>query len=430
MAGGSEYSILADILDKQYAQDLGTNPFIMGAKALPETLVTDPQDKWWESALQGLALGGARGFMTRAGVIQAEEEKRDYETAMLDFFKAQTPQDKEAVIASNRLPPGFAGQFGLAKAVDDLGFGGQEQISPAAATALGLNPNLVGEPVQIANLIRDKERLDKWGDVDFYRDKSAAGAYGKLGGAQDFALDLGTNIPAATKAAEKAREAIATTPIARNLQTLLGYADQIEALAVQGTPIADDAIVTAYLKTIDPPSMARDSEVNRVAEARDYLSAAVGQLNKKILAGSTFTPEEKQNIINAVRVVKESAQDKYWDAVRSQLRPMIADGSLAAFKSFDVPFLPDKYRPEVEGLRGIGTKALSAIANGDRETYNVMRFEIESMLDKQLAPAPSGKGDMSTVKLPGGKTLQIPSAELAGKSREEQKVVIQKYLGR
>lgn len=430
MPTGNELNIIGNILDSQYQQDLATSPYLMGAKILPQSLVVQPGQSALSAGASGLGLGLAQGFLTRFGVNQAQDEKRDYEDAMIKYLGTTDPTARQTLIDERTLPAGFAAKMALAEALDQQDLA-KNSITAADAAALGLPDNLVGRPIQVANLVAAQNKLATWTDPDLKAKLAAAAAAGGLSGKQGFNVEQGVLPQNAIDARKVADAAIAKAPITKTYQSMLSYAEQLKALVNQNSPLADDAMITAFVKIEDPNSVAREGEVARVMRARDYLSQAIGAYNKKIMGGSSFSPEEKKNLINAIDVIQGAAANKYFDVVQNAVKSTVRTGGVAALAGWYPPVIPPQYKDEVEGWNGIGSSYMDALQKGDIDTAKKISLTTLDLISSggftnanptSSAPAAGSQ----SVKWIDGKIYQIP----AGLSRDQAKAYMLQHFGK
>jgi len=102
----------------------------------------------------------------------------------------------------------------------------------------------------------------------------------------------------------------AITDVRKNFNEINDAA--IRALAISeggNSGVADLGLVVSFLKNIDPGSVARESEVDAVANARGVLDGFEA-LTKKFTTGEKLTDKQRQQIVDAITQIKEAVAAK------------------------------------------------------------------------------------------------------------------------
>ena len=103
-------------------------------------------------------------------------------------------------------------------------------------------------------------------------------------------------------------------------------------LAASGSPIGDVGIVVNFLKVLDPRSVARESEVASVEEARSLISN-VEALYNKALTGEKLTQSQRNQIIQASKILQSSSADYYLKQLYRRQNELNEKGIPATFTS-------------------------------------------------------------------------------------------------
>lgn len=157
-----------------------------------------------------------------------------------------------------------------------------------------------GRPGDIDRLSGDLQKLKEQGlvsDKDF-REQSKVLRQQKYAGVEDrrkAAIGLRKDYNRDSKDLQKSNLAYKT----------------IERLVNSGKPAGpqDLAIIVKYLKTIDPPSVARESEVDAVRNAVSFIDQIKTRVGK-VSEGELLTPTVRKQILESARLINNAAQSE------------------------------------------------------------------------------------------------------------------------
>ena len=113
--------------------------------------------------------------------------------------------------------------------------------------------------------------------------------------------------------------------------------DKVESALTRGTAAGDLAGIFAFMKTIDPPSVVRESEFKSAADAKGWLGKMDAEKRpvpnvvrtsiQKLVTGEKLLPEQRKDFVETARGLVES-EKKGLDREVSRLRPIIKNRSL------------------------------------------------------------------------------------------------------
>lgn len=130
-------------------------------------------------------------------------------------------------------------------------------------------------------------------------------------------------------------------------------------LVEQGTATADVALTVNFLKTIDPQSVARESEVASVEEARGVIDGAA-QVMQKWMDGQKLTEEQRNDIVEVARIMRTASADYYLMQLYGRQKELDAQGVPMTFASQSAiqeleRVLGNERVKEIKSTVGVGT---------------------------------------------------------------------------
>lgn len=106
--------------------------------------------------------------------------------------------------------------------------------------------------------------------------------------------------------------------LAKSSDAIMNGNRTLQLLSSTTTPITDIATTVWFLKTIDPSSVARESETRQVETARSVLDGALVYINK-LKSWESLSDKQRAEIWDAVRSIVDAAEKKYWWEVTNMI---------------------------------------------------------------------------------------------------------------
>lgn len=106
------------------------------------------------------------------------------------------------------------------------------------------------------------------------------------------------------------------TNIAKNNEAITKGKSALTLLAAPQTAVGDVATVVGFLKTIDPSSVARESEVESVENARGLLDSLSTKL-EKLKSGKKLSTEQRQELKDTIWIIVNAYENNMRDFISS-----------------------------------------------------------------------------------------------------------------
>lgn len=98
-------------------------------------------------------------------------------------------------------------------------------------------------------------------------------------------------------------------PIVKTWKESVTAYNQVVALSEQNTAAAANALVTKFMKVIDPPSIVRDTEVKMGKESAGFVQGLINKINE--LQGKGVTEQTKKGYVEAAKALAEEVKKLY-----------------------------------------------------------------------------------------------------------------------
>lgn len=178
------------------------------------------------------------------------------------------------------------------------------------------------------------------------------------------------NVPPPSEAMSMADQAKAETELRKEYmgnKVVKDFAEQsaayqrLENLAAASTGASDTALIFSFMKTLDPTSVVREGEFALAAQVGGAGDRIVTMFSK-VDSGERLTPAQRQELVNAGRVIYRTAKDQY-DMVTDQYSSIAQSYGLDPKRSLPTVSLP------VQGRAGQSNQIPKAFAVDARREY-------------------------------------------------------------
>jgi hypothetical protein len=155
------------------------------------------------------------------------------------------------------------------------------------------------------------------------------------------------NVPPPSQAMSKADQAKAETELRKEYmgnKVVKDFAGQsaayqrLENLAAASTGASDTALIFSFMKTLDPTSVVREGEFALAAQVGGADDRIITMFSK-VDSGERLTPAQRQELVNAGRVIYATAKDQY-DMVTDQYSRIAQSYGLDPKRSLPTVSLP------------------------------------------------------------------------------------------
>jgi hypothetical protein len=136
---------------------------------------------------------------------------------------------------------------------------------------------------------------------------------------------------------------------------------RLENLAAASTGASDTALIFSFMKTLDPTSVVREGEFALAAQVGGADDRIITMFSK-VDSGERLTPAQRQELVNAGRVIYATAKDQY-DMVTDQYSGIAQSYGLDPKRSLPTVSLP------VQGRAGQASQIPKAFAVDARREY-------------------------------------------------------------